>query len=1813
MAGGKIDILIEPDTKGFNSKLQAGLGGSIGTAAKIGSAIGLALGGAQIGRQILQVGTDFQSTMNTMAAVSQASAAQLDEVRAKARELGSDVTLTATSASDAAAAMTELAKGGFSVEQSMQAAKGTLQLAAAAQVDAAQAATIQSQALQAFSLDASHASRVSDILAGAANASSAEMTDVALALQQSGTVAHQFGVSIDDTATALAMFANAGITGSDAGTLLKTSLLALTDQGKPAQAAIEELGLTVYDAQGKFVGLPRLIDDLNRASKNMTKEQYDAATATLFGSDAVRFAGLAAAQTSSDFTKLRDAVTRQGQASEVAAAQTEGLPGAIERFQNTYEEVLLGLFDSIQGDLVKAVDAASGALAQLGPVAAGAFSLAASAAQTTIEVLTPIAGIITEINTAVGGMGTSLSVAAIALAGLNKISINDRMVSAVDSMRSFTTSAADSYRKIGQFQQAVGDLGLKISRFDSAMALATQSQNKNISAIGRAYSNAVEPLRVYEQSQRTAAATAKQAAAASKNAFEAFDRIGAQAAHSVAASSARIAGTLKGHLVGGFTTAKLAARGFVDFLGGPWAVGIAAAGFAVVGAIDGLRRMSIAYDELQAGSQRNAEGFYTMRDAFAQGTSTLEAAQTNVQKMQQSMDQLAQNGPNWFHRGLLGIEDALQAVSGLTSEYHEQGKAIRKASDDAAAGKQVMKDLQLTQHDLAHAATGSVEAYNQLHTQLLSNGRGGEYLARQLEQLRGQFTQAQDSFERMGPAGVHAAEAIKQVSEQAGTAADRAEHLWQTFLELSGIPLTAQEASAQLTKTLDEIVQKTEDVAGAQLDAAGNIDVTAKSGVELHESLLKLGEAMVRATAAGEDSHEVFDRSAAQLEHLRQASGLGEQEWKKLLDTMMLTPEKLSVLAEIQTNTAKAELASVAAKITELNGTEATANLEIKDENARRALEEFGFKVVEVNSTSGEVELSISDSEALDRYHWWVEQGMPGLDGQSAEMTATLETQQLEGSAANAQELLEALSIAHPSPEAELVIDKLKSGVDISMGELGVLTQQSAKPKAELLKDLFDTGVVRTKEQLTALGQLTAKPTADLNDGPARNKISGLRSALASLGLSGLNPFSGRAVRKIAGKATGGRLPTTGAGTDRVDGILGVAASGMPIARVDAGEWVINRRSSQKYDRLLAAINEDRVPAGVLPAYADGGVISGSGIAAALFGGFTTGAGVDILGGSQQVLDAEKRLAEARKELAKDSQSASEAERSLEKDRRKLSQTEQEQSEKIAAAEKALGKARESGNAEKIAAAEKKLAEVRESAPEKSKDAAEKISRSEQQVQASREKTAEAARKLAEAEKAIKNARIEAAAEIAQSFIGLAGATASKIGDLFSAYAKGAEFVEKQREEVNRLRRENASHQLDMRRKALAVKRAELDIAKVRKNSAIAATRGEETRMRAGKTGIHALIDAHRRYHTEGVFGIEMIREAEHRSKVVEQEDLQQVEDARRQAAIELLDATEQQELAQLAAAEATMLQAESAELLRLKTQQLAMAAAEFHDMSIGEARGAQKGFEGIGKIFSGAGKVLAGAAAGFLAGGPLGALIGGIGGLLTGGADIARGAIDVHHNKQDISNAWEKMGHGDRAVVVLGAGGALAANALGPLVGAKYGSNLGKQFEGAGEHVLASTIGARGYALESRVEKLQQHQSEMLAAHQKRTEQRQHEFEQKRAERELEFERKRIEILTGTSKISAPDGAKLLDTAAVEDAKRTSEMLVHTKRTETIAAAQLQTMQMISTAVQQRPTPAVNITLPGIAADAYYKGAEISRSLQSRPTAVEYVNSQLI
>jgi TP901 family phage tail tape measure protein len=296
------------------------------------------------GKSVVTVGTQYQTSLNSMQAVTHSTDAEMVKVAKTARDLGNDLTLPATSAADAANAMVELAKGNLTADQAMAAAKGTLQLAAAAQIDGATAATDEADALNAFGLAASQAGHVADVLANAADSATGDISDFALGMQASAAVAHQFGISLDDTVTALAELANAGIKGSDAGTSLKTTLIAMVHPSKQSAEAFKHLGITAFDAGGHFEGLSKLSGQLADAQQHMTKQAFNAAAATAFGTDAVRTAGVLANAGAAGFDKMSASIGRQGGAAQVAAAQMKGLGGAFQGLQSQIETVKIDIF-----------------------------------------------------------------------------------------------------------------------------------------------------------------------------------------------------------------------------------------------------------------------------------------------------------------------------------------------------------------------------------------------------------------------------------------------------------------------------------------------------------------------------------------------------------------------------------------------------------------------------------------------------------------------------------------------------------------------------------------------------------------------------------------------------------------------------------------------------------------------------------------------------------------------------------------------------------------------------------------------------------------------------------------------------------------------------------------------------------------------------------------------------------------------------------------------------------------------------------------------------------------------------------------------------------------------------------------------------------------------------------------------------------------------------------------------------------------------------------------------------------------------------
>lgn len=1172
MAGGKIDILVEPNTKGFNRALESSLGSALGIAGKLGAGIGVALGLGSVASDIVSVGTEYQSQLNTMAAVSQATAGQMDAVRAKARELGNDISLTGTSASDAAAAMTELAKNGLTVAQSMEASKGTLQLAAAAQIDAAQAATIQGQALQAFGLGAQEAGRVSDILAGSANASAAEITDVAQALQQAGTVSHAFGVSIDDTSTAISMFANAGITGSDAGTLLKTSLLALTDQGKPAQNAIHDLGLTVYDAKGKFVGLPSLIGQLNAASNRMTEEQYQAATATLFGSDAMRFASIAAGKTTEDFNALKEAVTRQGQAAEVAAAQTKGLPGALERLANAKEDLTLGLFEALQDDLVAAADAGTAALGKIGPAAESGIHLASDAVHGLVTVLTPVAGLAATL--ASDFTGPLLGIAA---------------VMALKNWTDFPTKIQQAAQSMATMKQGVADLqeyyrkGHKaISEFDAKTQYMITSSNGLTQALGRsreAFSSGSEAMQV-----------------AAKRYF--------YAGNTIASNAAKIGNAAAGAAKGGLSLMKSAAGGLVDALGGPWAVGIMVAGAVIGGFVEANHAATDAQRKLASATKATQAAQNDLAKAVSGTTGALteQAKKAAEQLADASLTQLTAVGK--AREGFISHADPTRASSEWNSlSLKEQQEATRSASEISDA-YEVLK-AKLTATGLSMENLNSIVAeggddYKKLVRELRAAGEEGERAAGYLEKSRKQIEDTIAAARRVDPAAAQAAKGIDTLADSSANANDKLNALESVMQAMGLAPIAAEEALASAAQAATDIAKSAEtanhpvEELGENLGdlAAGKLDRTNNSANELAKRFATMRQELEKVATAGGPVNEAYKQFQGTFTTLGQEFGLTTEQVQHLADAYGVLPREITTLVGVNSEGAKKELATVWAQLYPLK---AGTSIEVKavGDQAMGVLKDLGVKAEKLPDGIN-MKLTATDADAVAKLGE-VAAKADAIGDKTVDVKLLLDDTKFTTNAAAAKNLVDDLAIQKPSPQAQLIIDEfLKSG-EIAKGDLYYLTGLSARPQAELNKDLFDAGFNTTKEQLDSLTRTTAMPTVDANTAPARNKIQALWDFLGSFNTVLALGTSAAAVAVAPKKASGGRLPTAGPGTDTTDGILAVNPRGTPVAWVDAGEWIINRRSADQYNRTLRHLNQGDGPGALaalyneLPRHATGG------------------------------------------------------------------------------------------------------------------------------------------------------------------------------------------------------------------------------------------------------------------------------------------------------------------------------------------------------------------------------------------------------------------------------------------------------------------------------------------------------------------------------------------------------------------------------------------------------------------------------------------------
>lgn len=382
-----------------------------------------------IGTASVVTANNFEDAMSQAAGALDNPMEQMGELRDLAIQMGQETIFSATEAGNA---ITELAKGGLSEGQIQAGALQTaMDLAAASGMSLGDAANVVVQTMGAFGIEANNSAEAANALAGAAAASSTDVQPLTEALAQCSAGAKNAGWSVQETTAVLGKFADAGITGSDAGTSLKTMLQRLSAPTDKAATMIENLGIQTRDSNGNMLGASEMAEELQNKLGGLDAATRDAALQTIFGSDAMRAAIILTSSGAEGLEKYEKATNDQEAAQRMANSQMGEGSRAIEELKGSLETAsiiigdtlapiiqkvaefitdLVNKFTSLPQGMQTTIIAIAGIVAAVGPllILIGKMSLGVSAMAKAFSKMTDAGKIAGDVFDFIKGAATSL-------------------------------------------------------------------------------------------------------------------------------------------------------------------------------------------------------------------------------------------------------------------------------------------------------------------------------------------------------------------------------------------------------------------------------------------------------------------------------------------------------------------------------------------------------------------------------------------------------------------------------------------------------------------------------------------------------------------------------------------------------------------------------------------------------------------------------------------------------------------------------------------------------------------------------------------------------------------------------------------------------------------------------------------------------------------------------------------------------------------------------------------------------------------------------------------------------------------------------------------------------------------------------------------------------------------------------------------------------------------------------------------------------------------------------------------------------------
>ena len=305
-----------------------------------------------LGTVSVKTAADFESSMSKVAAVSGATGSDLEALSKKAREMGSK---TKFSASEAAEAMNYMAMAGWKTEDMLSGIEGVMNLAAASGEDLATTSDIVTDALTAFGLSAQDSGHFADVLAAASSNANTNVSMMGETFKYAAPIAGALGFSVEDTAEAIGLMANAGIKGSQAGTSLRTIMTNLSGDVKICSQNIGEVTIATTNADGSMRDLSDILADCRTAFSGLSESEKAAAAESLVGKNAM--SGFLALMNAGegDIAKLSGAIDNcNGAAQSMADTMNDNLEGQLTILKSQLQELAIS-FGEILLPAVKSI------------------------------------------------------------------------------------------------------------------------------------------------------------------------------------------------------------------------------------------------------------------------------------------------------------------------------------------------------------------------------------------------------------------------------------------------------------------------------------------------------------------------------------------------------------------------------------------------------------------------------------------------------------------------------------------------------------------------------------------------------------------------------------------------------------------------------------------------------------------------------------------------------------------------------------------------------------------------------------------------------------------------------------------------------------------------------------------------------------------------------------------------------------------------------------------------------------------------------------------------------------------------------------------------------------------------------------------------------------------------------------------------------------------------------------------------------------------------------------------------------------------